>query len=258
MTMPDKRPALPLMAHLVAGYPDEAGCLAAAAALAAAGAAYLEIQFPFSDPSADGPTIELACAASLAGGFRMADGFALVRRLVDSLQLPVFIMSYANPVCARGVADFCRTAADAGAAGLIVPDLCPGHDEGLYAAGRRNNLAVVPVIAPGIGKDRLAAIQALRSPYLYVALRTGITGDATELDSENLALLAAAGSTGTKLLAGFGICRHEQLAVLDGRVHAAVVGSFFCRIIGRAAAEGKPVAAAIKAAMAGLGYGHES
>jgi tryptophan synthase alpha subunit len=92
-----------IMAHLVAGYPDRAGALAAALGLAEGGASLLEVQFPFSDPTADGPLIQEACDAALTGGFRVAAGFELVRRIRAETGLPVFIMSYAGLVVARGV-----------------------------------------------------------------------------------------------------------------------------------------------------------
>lgn len=239
-----------LMAHLVAGFPDEAGAMAAARALAEGGAKYLEIQFPFSDPSADGPVIQTACVASLEKGFTLDAGFAFAREAAR-LGPPVFIMSYASLVFARGVERFCADAAAAGARGLIIPDLCFGEDEGLYEAGKRASLAVVPVAAPGMGEARREEIVGIGSEFIYAALRTGITGKRTEIGQENIAFIEALSSGGAKVMAGFGIRGRDQVAALAGRVHAAIVGSAFTQAIADAAKGGtreigKAVAAMVR------------
>lgn len=226
-----------VMAHLVAGYPDAEGAMAAAKALAEGGARYLEIQFPFSDPSADGPVIQTACVRSLERGFTLDSGFAFVKA-VAALGTPVFIMSYASPAFARGVERFCAEAAASGARGLIVPDLCPGEDEGLYREGGRRGLAVVPVVAPGISEARRKEIIGLKTEFVYAALRTGITGKKTEIGADNLAFIEALASGGAKVMAGFGISGREQVAALAGRAHAAIVGSAITAAIAGAASGG--------------------
>jgi tryptophan synthase alpha chain len=227
-----------IMAHLVAGYPDAESSLQAALGLAEGGACYLEVQFPFSDPTADGPLIQEACDAALRAGFRVADGFELVDRLRRAARAPVFIMSYANLVFARGVQAFLGEAKKAGAAGLIVPDLPVDHDEGLFERGRALGLEVVPVAAPNIRPRRLALLAACGSSYLYAALRRGITGQATELGEENLAFLRALSALGAKVLAGFGVRERAQVLALAPRVHAVVVGSAFVQAVRGAAAGG--------------------
>lgn len=238
-----------LMAHLVAGYPDAAASLDIALALVGGGADYLEVQFPFSDPSADGPVIERACHAALAAGFTVDKGFGLIRELTGrAVGTPVFIMTYASVVYARGVRRFVEDAAAAGAAGLIVPDLPPDGDEGLYAAGRAAGLAVAPVLAPGISDARLAMIAALGAEYVYTALRAGITGKETTLGAEGLAYLDRLKTLQCKVIAGFGIRRREQLQALAGHAHAAAVGSYFLDAL---AGGGNP-AAAVREACAAL------
>ena len=228
-----------IMAHLVAGYPDGDGALAAALGLAEGGASYLEVQFPFSDPTADGPLIQEACDAALSKGFRVAAGFELVRRVREATGLPVFLMSYASPVIACGVRAFLERAREAGAAGLIVPDLPVDADEGLYALGRALGLAIVPVAAPDTRPRRLALMAATGAQYLYAALRRGITGEHTELGEENLAFLETLGGLGLRVLAGFGVHRREQVLALAPRAHAVVVGSRFVEAIRAAAAGGQ-------------------
>jgi tryptophan synthase alpha chain len=227
-----------IMAHLVAGYPDLEGSLAAALGLAEGGASYLELQFPFSDPTADGPLIQKACDAALSGGFRVEAGFELLARICQATGLPVFLMSYAGLVVRRGVPAFLRRAREAGAAGLIVPDLPVDSDEGLYEGGRALGLAIVPVAAPDTRPRRLAMMAATGAQYLYAALRRGITGERTAIGPENLAFLAELGGRGWKVLAGFGVARREQVLALAPRAHAVVVGSRFVEEVG--AASGLP------------------
>jgi len=227
----------------------------AAVALAAGGAHYLEIQFPFSDPSADGPVIERACHASLAAGFRVEDGFRMVEGLCGELEIPVFIMTYGSLVVARGAERFARQAAEAGVRGLIVPDLPPDSPEGLFDAGKGAGLAVVPVIAPGISDARLAMIRRLAPEYVYTALRLGVTGATiggrTEFDAGTLAYLAKVAGLGAKIIAGFGVRSRGQMLALSGRAYAAAVGSFFVERLNAALGAGD-VEAALAAAAAEL------
>lgn len=224
-----------LMAHLVAGYPDASGCLAAARGLVEGGAAYLEVQIPFSDPSADGPAIRDACARSLSGGTKVADVFSLVSELrAEFPSVPVFIMAYASLVATPGAPAFCAAARKAGAAGLIVPDLPFDSDEGLAASCEAEGLASVPVAAPSMRKERLAAMAGLGRPWLYAALRAGITGQATEVGEDTRSFLKAASAGGSRVLGGFGIRSGAQARLVSPYVHAVVAGSVFVDAISAA------------------------
>lgn len=216
-----------IMAHLVAEYPDRRSCLQIARGLAAGGAEYLEVQFPYSDPSADGPAIQTACDKALRSGFTVDGGFALVEEIVRTAERPVFIMGYAGTVYARGVRRFVSDARRAGASGLIVPDLAPGSDEGLYRYGREMGVPAVPVTAPSVGEARLGRILDEAPPFLYASLRTGITGRVTDEREASRFLDLLRRRTGAKILGGFGIRAREQIRVLSPLVHALVVGSFF-------------------------------
>ncbi|HCM26151.1 MAG TPA: tryptophan synthase subunit alpha [Treponema sp.] len=226
-----------LMAHLVAGYPDASGCRAAARGLVEGGASILEVQIPFSDPSADGPSIRDACARSLAGGTRVADAFAFVAELrAEFPAVPVFLMAYASLVATPGAPAFCAAARKAGVAGLIVPDLPYDADEGLAAACAAEGLASVPVAAPSMRRERLAAMASLGRPWLYAALRAGITGAATEVGEDTKSFLAAAAVGGSKVLGGFGIRTGAQARSVAPYVHAVVAGSVFVDAISAAVA----------------------
>jgi tryptophan synthase alpha chain len=226
---------VPLMAHLVAGYPDMEASLAAAEGLVEGGAAYLEIQIPFSDPSADGPTIRDACAAALAQGFSVYDSFLLIkelRRLYPSV--PLFVMAYASLVVTPGVGPFVDTLATEGVRGLIVPDLPFDTDEGLAAACASLGPlgpAVVPVAAPSMHRERLLAMAHLGRPYVYAALRTGITGAVTDVDQRGADFLDLCAHGGSQVLGGFGIRTGAQARLVAPHVHAVVAGSVFVEAI---------------------------
>ena len=227
-----------LMAHMIAGYPNYETSLETARAIAAGGASYLEVQFPFSDPSADGPAIQAACTEALTAGFKVDDGWRLVETLRREFpEVPIFLMSYASIVVTRGVDAFAARAKAAGVAGLIIPDLAPGADEGLYAAGKKHGLAVVPVIVPSVPEDRLQSILALKPEWVYTAIRAGITGVHTTLTPELKAFLARLNAQ-TKVFAGFGIDSADQVRDLRDSTHTVVVGSALVRVVAAAAKAG--------------------
>jgi tryptophan synthase alpha chain len=204
------------------------------------GAAYLEVQIPFSDPSADGPAIRDACSASLARGFSVADAFGLVSELRSVYPgVPVFIMAYASLVATPGAAVFADAAREAGVTGLIVPDLPFDADEGLAEACSKAGLSSVPVAAPSMRKERLAAMASLGRPYLYAALRAGITGSATEIGEDTKAFLSSAGGGGSLVLGGFGIRSGAQARTVAPYAHAVVAGSVFVTAISEAVAAQK-------------------
>lgn len=233
-----------LMAHLVAGYPDASGCRAVARGLVEGGASYLEVQIPFSDPSADGPAIRDACAASLAGGCSVADSLAFIGELRrDYPGVPVFVMAYASLVATPGAAAFADAMAKRSVRGVIVPDLPFDSDEGLAdacaaaAAGAAGEgLCSVPVAAPSMRSGRLAEMAGLGRPFLYAALRTGITGGATEIGENTRSFLAACAAGGSKVLGGFGVRSGAQARLLAPSVHAVVAGSVFVDAIAAAVA----------------------
>lgn len=220
-----------LMAHMVAYFPDRDGSLAIARGLAAGGADYLEVQFPFSDPSADGRLIQTAGSIALEAGFRVTEGFDLVHEIQEETKIPVYVMSYGNLVFHRGTGRFVEQARAAGVTGLIIPDLPPGHDEGLYVAGALQGLEIVPVVAPSVTETRLARIAEERPTHTYAALRVGITGSYTEIGADNIRFLGRLRALGSEVIAGFGISTPQQVELLAPYVHAVVVGSAFVKTV---------------------------
>ena len=220
------------MSHLVAGYPTDELSFTAARALVDGGADILEIQLPFSDPSADGPAIQTACTEVLKRGYRTADGLAFIERLHKAFpQVKLYLMSYGSLVYTPGVENFCKRAAAAGVTGMIIPDLPFDHDEGLTAACRANEMENIPVAAPSMASSRLDLLARAGFPYIYAALRTGITGTDTKIDDSTRQFLTAVAAGGSKIYGGFGISSGTQARALADQVEAIVAGSVFVRII---------------------------
>lgn len=233
------------MAHLIAGYPNWETSLEFGRALAAAGAGYLEVQFPFSDGTADGPMIQEACHAALDGGFTLASGFELVAALTRDTDVPVAVMTYANLVFQNGVVAFVERCVEVGAAAIIPPDLPPDYDEGLYATAGSFGIDVIPVVAPSIGDERLQMIASSggAGALLYVSLRKGITGAYTEIGADNLRFLEAVRATGARIAAGFGVRSSAQVALLAPMVDYVIVGSLLVETLRDAGAAGAASAA---------------
>jgi len=227
-----------LMAHLVAGYPTYELSLETARGLVAGGASFLEIQFPFSDPSADGPAIQAACTQALAAGFKVDDGWRLVAKVRGEFPMvPVFVMSYASIVVTKGVEAFVAQAKAEGVTGLIIPDLAPGADEGLAEAGKKHGVSIVPVIVPSVPASRLEKLLADEPEWVYTAIRAGITGVHTTLTPELKAFLSALNAR-TKVMAGFGIDSAQQVRDLATSAHTIVVGSALVRVVAAAFEQG--------------------
>jgi tryptophan synthase alpha chain len=234
-----------LLAHLIAGFPDWAASERLARTLADSGADALEIQFPFSDPTADGPLIEEAVQKALADGFRVDEGFRLVKKITESVGIPVFIMTYASLAFARSIRQFASDSAWAGAVGLIIPDLPFDCDEGLKNACDSEKIAFIPVVSPVLSDIRMKEMAALKPSYVYTALRSGITGQDTALEEDTLSYLRKLSHTGAKIFAGFGIVRREQMIALSGLVYGAAAGSCFLRAMNKARDNGQdPIEAA--------------
>lgn len=221
-----------LMSHLVAGYPTDELALTAARALVSGGADILEIQLPFSDPSADGPAIQGACTEVLSRGYRTADGLKFIETLHKEFpEVQIYLMSYGSLVYTPGVKNFCKKASESGVKGMIIPDLPFDFDEGLTKACKENGMINIPVAAPSMSRERLEKLSKAGFPYIYAALRTGITGTDTKIDEATLNFLNKVSEGGSKVYGGFGISNGIQSQALADSVEAVVAGSVFVRLI---------------------------
>lgn len=220
-----------LVCHLIANYPNFGQSLEIAEALADGGAESIEVQFPFSDPSADGPFILKACDAALKAGFTVDKGFELARSIIKRTGLNVYIMSYANILLTRGIEKFVKKSEEIGVSGLIIPDLTMNNDEGLLETGRKYGISIIPVVTLTTPLKRITEILASRPKYIYAVLRKGITGESTAITERNISFLKQLSGSGVKILGGFGINSREQVKALAPYLYASVAGTVFVKKI---------------------------
>lgn len=240
-----------LMVHIIAGFPSKQGFTEAVQALYDGGAEILEIQIPFSDPTADGPAITIACEETLQQGFKVAEIFDYIAIAKHIGFKRIFVMTYANIVFRYGIEKYVQDMHMVGIEGLIVPDLPIEDEEKFYALALKHKIMPVPVAVVGMPKHRMALLQRKPFTKIYVALRSGITGTETVISSEVQNFLKTL-LENYEVYGGFGISTAAQVKVLRPFVHAVVVGSHFTRAIQKAVLERTAVYEAVKNALAGL------
>lgn len=222
-----KRRRTLLMTHVMAGYPSLAGSAELVVAMADAGADLVEIQIPFSDPLADGPTIMAANQVALKNGTRPEDVFRMVEGLKSHVKSPLLLMTYANIPFCLGWRKFASSCKRCGAAGAIVPDLPYDEKENsLRPALRRHGLHFIEVVSPGISSTRLANVTATATGFLYLTLRVGVTGAVPGLEGRGRHFVEQLRSfCRLPLATGFGISSLAHLAALKDKSDAVVIGS---------------------------------
>jgi len=231
-----ERGELGLVAYITAGDPTLEASERIVLAAAEAGADVIELGVPFSDPVADGPTIQRASERALRSGTTLADVIDLVRRLRAKSDVPLILFTYFNPVLQMGVEKFGDAASAAGADGVLVTDLTPEEAGDYRKAMHACGLDTVFLAAPTSTDERLAMIAECTSGFLYLISRTGVTGE-REAMPEDLPSLARRVRRATKLplAVGFGISLPEHVSVLGGIADAAVVGSALMAEVEKAA-----------------------
>lgn len=228
------RDDLKLVAYIMAGHPSKKRSIDVGKRLAASGIAALEIGIPHSDPLADGPVIQKAGQEALAHGMTVA-GALEVAAAVASEGIPIVLMTYINPVLSHDPRRFAAEAAQAGVAGVILPDLPIEEAEPVAGWLRAASLDTVFMVAPTTPPDRIQTIASHSSGFVYCVTVTGITGVRKELPEGIPELLAEVKKRTTlPVAAGFGISRQEHLRALRGKLDAAVVGSAIVDEIERA------------------------
>lgn len=226
---------LGLIAYLTVGYPRLEATPALVEAAAAAGADLIELGIPFSDPLADGPTIQVASQAALRAGVTVARALEAAKAARRRTDVPLLFMSYLNPLLAFGLDDFCRSARDADIDGLIVPDLPPAESADLRRAADGGGLDLVFFVAPTSSESGIAAACRAATGFIYCIAVTGVTGARAQLDPVVLPLIEAVrGHTQLPIVVGFGISRAEHLDALEGKADGAIVASALLDAIGRA------------------------
>jgi tryptophan synthase alpha chain len=235
-----------LMPFLMAGDPDLGQTRAALIALEAAGADLIELGIPYSDPLADGPVIQAAASRALSAATTPGRVLEMLQSLQGELTIPVILFTYSNPLLNRGMDNFCRAAAAAGAAGLVVPDLPLEEAEKLSAIATAHGLDLVLLVAPTTPSERMGRIAAASRGFTYLVSVTGVTGVRTSIEGRVAGLVQQLKAMGpTPVAVGFGISGPEQARqVRDWGADGAIVGSALVKRMAEAQSQGTPVAAA--------------
>ena len=217
---------LGIVAYITAGDPTLDATLKFVLKLAEAGTDVVELGVPFSDPLADGPTIQRASERALKSGTTLVGVLDLVRRIRQSSQVPLVLFSYYNPILQMGLEKFASSATLAGADGVLATDLTPEESEDYRRIMHLHNLDTIFLGAPTSTDERLSKIAACSSGFLYLISRTGVTGAKNALPDDLPALLRRARrATQLPIAVGFGISLPGHVSVLGGLADAAVVGS---------------------------------
>jgi len=245
-----------IVAYLTSGDPSLEATEKFVLALAEAGADIIELGVPFSDPLADGPTIQRASERALKNGATVAGVIDLVREIrksdLPAHDVPIVLFSYYNPIFQMGLEKFAAAASSAGADGVLITDLTPEESGDYRRILAAHHLDTIFLAAPTSTDDRLEKIAACSSGFLYLISRTGVTGAKDALPDDLPALLRRAHSaTHLPIAVGFGISLPGHVSVLGGLADAAVVGSALVSEIENATAN-NPSPAAIDTAATAL------
>jgi tryptophan synthase alpha chain len=237
-----------LMPYLMGGFPTLGDSIRIGEAYVDGGADLVELGVPFSDPLADGPVIHAAGTEALRAGATVAGVLTVCHAL--SQRVPVVMMMYANLIFAKGPGAFVRTLADAGASGLIVPDMPLEEGDDVLAACDAAGIALVPLVAPTTPDERLARIGARARGFVYTVSVTGTTGERAALsETYGSVITRTKAHTDLPVALGFGIGAPEQAAqAAEAGADGVIIGS---RLV-RAAAEGDDPAAAVRELVKGF------
>ncbi|MEA2683618.1 MAG: tryptophan synthase alpha chain [Chloroflexota bacterium] len=217
---------LGLSMFVTAGYPHLDDTPAIIEALVDAGTDFIELGIPFSDPLAEGPTIQRSSQRALQNGVSVRHCMEVAQKTRALVDVPLVFMGYINPLLAYGLERFCTDAVAAGVDGLILPDLSMEEAETIHQACRTAGLDLILFIAPTSTEERMRTVARLATGFIYCISVTGVTGSRDSLAEEVDAMLERIRAlTDTPLALGFGISKPEHLQRLRGKVDAAIVGS---------------------------------
>lgn len=245
-----------LVPFVTAGDPDLGTTEALVLALAEAGADAIELGVPFSDPIAEGPTIQRSSERALAGGVSLRRILELVKTLRGRIEIPIVLMGYTNPFLAMGEEGFAAAAREVGVDGVIVPDLPPEEGADLYGALEQVGIDPILLAAPTTTTERLSMLAERTRGFLYYVALTGVTGARAEIASDlEAGVRRARELCPLPVCVGFGIATPEQAARVGAFADGVVVGSALIdRIEGAASREaavdaGAQFVAALKRAL---------
>jgi tryptophan synthase alpha chain len=221
-----------LIAYVMAGDPTLMQTGQIILEMEKAGADLVEIGIPFSDPVADGPTIQKAAERALRQGVTLRSVLDLVLTLRRETKIPLILMTYCNPIFAFGIESFFKEAKGVGIDGLIVPDLPPEEAQAFIAHGRRHLIDLVFLVAPTTPPDRIQKIVKVGTGFIYYVPLTGVTGSKlTDKEAVRERIRQVKSMTDRPIAAGFGISTPEEAKEIAQVADGIIVGSALVRII---------------------------
>lgn len=220
-----------LIPFITAGDPDLETTAAALKILDSNGADFIELGVPYSDPLADGPVIQAAATRALQNGTKLENVLSMLKATIPSLQAPIILFTYYNPILHRGIDQFLEQIAAAGVAGLVVPDLPLEEAAGLLKSAEEKRIDLTLLIAPTSSSQRIEAIARSSQGFIYLVSVTGVTGMRSQMESRVSDLLVQIRALTDKPIGvGFGISEPEQATqVKQWGADAAIVGSAFVK-----------------------------
>lgn len=229
-----------LVPFITVGDPDLPATVEIIVELARQGAGVIELGLPYSDPIADGPTIQASSQRALDKGVRLGDVFGLVRAVRERSDVPLVLFTYCNPIYRYGLERFLTEAAEAGADGILMPDIPPEEAEDLRAIAERVGLDVIFLVAPTSTPERVQLICQASRGFVYLVAATGVTGVRSELATDLKEKLSLAkrssehAGASLPVAIGFGVSTPEQVASIRAMgADGVVVGSALVERIGR-------------------------
>ncbi len=244
-----------LVTFITAGDPDLPFTERIVPEIAAAGADIIELGVPFSDPMADGPTIQLSSERSLASGTDLASILAAVKNIRKGCDVPILLMGYYNPVFVFGLERFCREASAAGVDGVLLVDLPPEEADELVRCARRSSIDFIPLLTPTSDSSRFAKVKKIGSGFIYYVSVAGVTGARSTVAADIGGMVEMIRATASLPVAvGFGISTPEQAFEVSKLADGVVVGSALVKLFEQFEGEelARKVTEAVRSLKAGI------
>ena len=214
-----------IMTHMVLGYPSFDDNWKMLEVMEASGADVVELQFPFSEPVADGPLFVLANQTSLDAGTTVDQCFDFFEKASKRFSMPLLMMGYYNTVHAMSEAGFCRRLKDVGGVGAIVPDLPIQYSKEYFEACEVESLAPIQIVTPNASPERIKELADHSKGFVYCVARKGVTGKKTTFEGIDDYLKRVRSITDLPLALGFGVKNHEDIRSLIGKADMAIIGT---------------------------------
>jgi tryptophan synthase alpha chain len=220
-----------LVTFITAGDPDLSFTERIVPEISAAGADIIELGMPFSDPMADGPTIQLSSERALAAGTDLASILATVKNIRKGCDVPILLMGYYNPVFVFGIERFCIAAADAGVDGVLLVDLPPEEAEEFVRYARRSNIDFIPLLTPTSDDSRMEKVKKIGRGFIYYVSVAGVTGARSTVAGDIGGMVEKIRETASLPVAvGFGISTPQQAFEVSKLADGVVVGSALVKL----------------------------